>query len=106
MDLTISIGTLLKIAGIAVGTYVLLPLFLVFRDYLLWRVIDHLIITDDLKDKINLYSNYLVQWNNNYVGKISISKSEGIARYTIKIERGQVLNCEFPPNRKGSGLEL
>jgi hypothetical protein len=100
MDLTISIGTLLKVAGIAVGTYVLLPLFLVIRDYLLWKIIDNFIITDDLIDKINLYSNYLVQWNNKYVGNISIIKSEGIAHYTIndKEVTSEVWN-DFRANR-------
>jgi len=83
MDFTVSLGTLLKIAGISVGTYVLLPLFLVLRDYLLWQIIDRFIITEDLENKINLYSACLVQWNNEYVGSATIQNTAGIVRYCI-----------------------
>jgi hypothetical protein len=98
LDFTVSIGTLLKIAGIAIGTYVLLPLFLVVRDYLLWKIIDRFIITEELLHKISLYSNYLVQWNNNYVGKASIQKTPETVRYSINEE--EVSEREWNEYRK------
>ncbi len=83
MDFTVSTGTLFKIAGITIGTYVLLPLFLVIRDYLLWKIIDRFIITEELQHKISLYSSYLVQWNNNYVGKVELQKNQQTVRFSI-----------------------
>lgn len=83
MDLTITFATLLKVAGIAIATYVLLPLFLVARDFILWQIIDHFIITKELLHKLDLYSKDFVQWNSRYVGKVTVEKSQGKVKYLI-----------------------
>lgn len=86
MDLDISIWALFKIALIAIGTYVLLPMFLVLRDYILWNIIDHFIITKSLIAKINAYAQFLVQWNNEFVGNISIDNEKGKTVYRVNDE--------------------
>ncbi len=83
MEFDVSIWVLLKVALIAVGTYVLLPLFLVIRDFLLWQIIDHFIITSELKHQISLYSEWLFQWNTKFAGKVSIEHSESKTKYFI-----------------------
>ena len=86
MDIDITFLSILKLMGAAFITYVFLPLALVCRDFVLWKAIDRFILTDELIHKINVYASFLVNWNTNFVGKVSIESKHNTTKYFIDDE--------------------
>lgn len=66
MELTIGWGTIAKLLLAGIGTYVLIPAFLVVRDWLLWKAIEKFILTDRLRALITMRANDVWYLNNKY----------------------------------------
>ena len=89
MDL--SWGAIAKVMLAGLGTYILLPAFLVLRDAVLWMAINKYILTGDLQGKVRRYAELQHKWNTEYAGKVNISSSEEGVTYTFK---GQNISVE------------
>ncbi len=75
MDLTWS--AILKVLVAGLGTYTLLPLFLILRDFLLWKVIGAYILNSDLRSKLKQFVYLANEWNTKYCKKAVRSNKDG-----------------------------
>lgn len=64
MDL--SWGSIFKVLVAGLATYVLMPAFLILRDYVLWRAVSTFILNDKLRTKVLSYAAMAHQWNTKY----------------------------------------
>lgn len=82
MDISWSVIGKVLIAGL--GTYVFLPVFLVFRDFILWKLINTYILNKELEEKIRQYAIYINLWNTKYAIKSKISNIDGETTYLME----------------------
>jgi len=75
MDLTW--GAIFKILIAGLGTYTLLPAFLILRDFLLWKLIGAYILNDDLRSKLKQFVFLANEWNTKYCKKATRSNKDG-----------------------------
>lgn len=64
MDLTW--GSILKVLVAGLATYVLMPAFLILRDYVLWLVVKTFILNDKLRTEVLRYAAMANEWNAKY----------------------------------------
>mgnify|MGYP003624364211 CR=1 FL=1 len=91
MDLTWVAIFKVLIAGL--GTYTLLPAFLILRDLLLWKLIGAYILNDDLRLKLKQYVFLINEWNAKYCKKATRSIEDG--KYVFIIDGQPVTQEEF-----------
>ncbi|MCL1056906.1 hypothetical protein L2729_02730 [Shewanella gelidimarina] len=73
MDLTWA--SVLKVVIAGVGTYILLPAFLILRDLLIWKLITTCILTKKLRNSVKQYAHLVHKWNSIYTVKAVEGKS-------------------------------
>lgn len=82
MDL--SWGSIFKVLVAGLATYVLMPAFLILRDYVLWRVVNAFILNDKLRSEVLRYAAMAHQWNTKYVSVESrLEEAEELTVYSI-----------------------
>ena len=69
-------NAIFKILLVGLGTYVFLPLFLILRDAVLWKVINIFILNDKLRKEIRRYVILTNSWNETYAGKSKITRTD------------------------------
>ena len=81
-DLSWSIIVKVLLAGLV--TYVLLPLALVGRDFLLWKVIDWFVLNSKLQSRIHMYANDVWYLRTKYNGDMVQGRGDdGTLTYSI-----------------------
>ncbi|MGQ8367433.1 hypothetical protein [Glaciecola sp. 1036] len=81
MDLTW--GAIFKVIIAGLGTYTVLPAFLILRDYLIWKLIGAYILNDDLQSKIKQFVFLTTEWNTKYCKNATRTNKDGIEVYII-----------------------
>jgi hypothetical protein len=75
MDLTW--GAIFKVLIAGLGTYTLLPAFLILRDFLLWKLIGAYILNNDLRSKLKQFVFLVNESNTKYCKKATRSNKGG-----------------------------
>src|SRR5690606_18558788 len=83
MELTIGWGTIAKLLLAGIGTYVLIPAFLVVRDWLLWKAIEKFILTDRLRALITMRANDVWYLNNKYNYQRQVKMGQDGSKYYL-----------------------
>lgn len=81
MDLTWS--AIFKVLSVGLATYILMPAFLILRDYLLWRLVNAYILNNELRRAVFRYAALAHRWNSKHVVESKIDSSSGEVIYTI-----------------------
>lgn len=91
MDITWS--AIFKVVSAGLGTYVLLPAFLVLRDFILWKCINKFILNSKAQQNVREYVQEKDKWNNKHAVKKTVSSSGSETSYHI--DKTQVFQQEF-----------
>lgn len=83
MELTIGWGTIAKLLLAGIGTYVLIPAFLVVRDWLLWKSIEKFILIDRLRALITMRANDVWYLNNKYNYQRQVKMGQDGSKYYL-----------------------
>lgn len=67
MDITWE--SIFRILAVGMGTYIFLPLLLIIRDMLLWKVITTCLLSKKLRESIKQYALLVHRWNTKYTVK-------------------------------------
>jgi len=81
MDLTW--GTIFKVLVAGLGTYTLLPAFLILRDFILWKLIGAYILNADLRAKLKQYVYLANKWNTEFCKQATRSNKDGKTVFVI-----------------------
>jgi hypothetical protein len=81
MDLTL--GAIFKVIVAALATYTVLPVFLILRDYLIWKLIGVYILNDNLRSKLKQFVFLTSEWNIKYCKNATRTDKDGIEVYVI-----------------------
>lgn len=92
IDLSWSVIAKVLLAGAA--TYVVLPLVLVGRDFLLWKVTDWFVLNNKLRTRINMYANDVWYLRNKYNGDMVQGRNED-GTLTFSLSGQQVSKEEY-----------
>jgi hypothetical protein len=83
MSMDLTWGAIGKILIAGLGTYTLLPAFLILRDYLLWKLIGAYILNDDLRSKLKQFVFLANEWNIKFCGQATGSYKDESSVYLI-----------------------
>ncbi|WP_445000954.1 hypothetical protein [Halomonas mongoliensis] len=79
----ISWATIGKVMLVGIGTYILLPAFLVVRDAVLWWVINRYILTGQAQLNVRRYVELAHEWNAEHVGNTRVVSDEKGSKHFI-----------------------
>lgn len=80
----ISWATIGKVMLAGIGTYILLPAFLVIRDAVLWWAINRYILNGQAQLNVRRYVELRCKWDTKYAGNTRIKSDEHGSKYFIK----------------------
>src|SRR5690625_2598269 len=99
--------TIFKVMIAGLGTYILLPAFLVFRDAVLWWAINRYVLNDQAQINVKRYVELHNEWNSDHAGKrVSTEDGEKFDRHFNRSEhiRSELRKLQIDLDRRAKFL--